>query len=80
MKKSIILSIIACIFLNSCNLSKPEKTIYNLKVCIIAETTASANFAAYAEKARLEGYESLANLFEAASKAESGLFFLMQKP
>jgi rubrerythrin len=46
------------------------KTVDNLKAAVIGETTASAKYAAYAKKAREEGYENIARLFEAASKAE----------
>lgn len=47
------------------------KTIDNLKSAITGETTASAKYAAYAEKAKEEGYNNIALLFEAASKSES---------
>ena len=47
------------------------KSIDNLKAAITGETTASAKYAAYAEKARKEGYKNVALLFEAASKSES---------
>lgn len=43
----------------------------NLKGAIKGETTASAKYAAYAGKAREEGYTKVALLFEAASKAEA---------
>lgn len=47
-----------------------EKTMDNLKAAFTGETTASAKYAAYAVKARQEGYENIALLFEAASRAE----------
>ena len=47
------------------------KTVKNLKDAIIGETTASTKYAAYAKKAREEGYNKVALLFEAASKSES---------
>ncbi|HSP07707.1 MAG TPA: rubrerythrin family protein [Acidobacteriota bacterium] len=47
------------------------KTMDNLKAAITGETTASAKYAAYAKKAREEGYENVAKLFEAASKSEA---------
>jgi rubrerythrin len=47
------------------------KTIENLKAAITGETTASAKYAAYAEKAKQEGYTNIALLFEAASKSEN---------
>jgi rubrerythrin len=47
------------------------KTIDNMKAAITGETTASEKYAAYAKKAREEGYPNIAVLFEAASKAEA---------
>lgn len=47
------------------------KTIENLKAGIKGETTASAKYAAFAQKARQDGYQNIAKLFEAASKSES---------
>lgn len=47
------------------------KTVENLKAAITGETTASAKYAAYAEKAKQEGYLNIALLFEAASKSEN---------
>ncbi len=47
------------------------KTLENLKAGIIGETTASAKYAAFAQKATEEGFEPIAQLFKAASKAES---------
>ncbi len=46
------------------------KTIQNLKSALLGETTASAKYADYSKKARLEGYTKIALLFEAASKSE----------
>jgi rubrerythrin len=54
-----------------CNAPKPVKTINNLKAGIKGETTASAKYAAFAVKAKDEGNNAVAKLFEAASKAES---------
>jgi len=73
MKKNIVLllSIVALVAFTGCSQPKPVKTIENLKAGIKGETTASAKYLAFAEKARLEGYEPIAKLFEAASKAES---------
>lgn len=50
--------------------AKPTKTIENLKSAIIGETTASAKYEAYSEKAKSEGFDKIAVLFKAASKAE----------
>jgi len=48
-----------------------QKTIINLRDAFIGETTASAKYSAFAQKAREEGYDRIGLLFEAASKAES---------
>ena len=70
MKKYFFLVFASLIFLAGCT-SKPVKTIENLKAGIKGETTASAKYAAFAEKAKTEGHDTIAKLFEAASKAES---------
>lgn len=57
--------------LASCTGPKPVKTIADLKAGIKGETTASAKYAAFAQKAKSEGYGAIAKLFDAASKAES---------
>jgi rubrerythrin len=71
MKKVILFTFVSSIFLVSCTNIKPVKTIENLKAGIKGETTASAKYAAFAEKARAEGLDTVAKLFDAASKAES---------
>ena len=50
---------------------KSVKTIENLKAGIKGETTASAKYKAFAEKARAEKLDTIAKLFDAASKSES---------
>ena len=50
---------------------KPVKTIQNLKTAYNGESTASAKYAAFSEKARAEGYDTIAVMFSAASKAEA---------
>lgn len=50
---------------------KPVKTIENLKAGIKGETTASAKYKAFADKAREEGLDTIAKLFDAASASES---------
>ena len=71
MKNLVFIAVICMIAFSGCNQSKPVKTIENLKAGIIGETTASAKYAAFAQKAQEEGYSNIAILFEAASKAES---------
>lgn len=50
---------------------KGKLTHDNLKAAIIGEITASAKYAAFAIKARDEGYPQIAVLFEATAKAET---------
>jgi rubrerythrin len=72
MKKS--LSIIACFIFCSRLISfagTTDKTIANLKDAFKGESTANAKYAAYAEKAKAEGYAQIANMFLATSKAEA---------
>lgn len=72
MKKNlfILLSLGVLFVFASCN-QKPTKTIADLKEGIKGETTASAKYAAFAQKAREEGNDTIAKLFDAASKAEA---------
>jgi len=71
MKKFLFFAAMGIIALASCTGPKPVKTIENLKAGIKGETTASAKYAAFAQKAKEEGNDTIAKLFEAASKAES---------
>ncbi len=48
-----------------------QKVVDDLKAAFTGETTASAKYAAFAEKAKDEGLMEIALLFRAASKAES---------
>ena len=48
-----------------------QKVVDDLKAAFTGETTASAKYAAYAEKAKSEGLQKVALLFQAASKAEN---------
>jgi rubrerythrin len=65
----IFLTLLTVVFF-SCK-STPTKTIADLKEGIKGETTASAKYSAFAQKAREEGYDTIAKLFDAASKAEA---------
>jgi rubrerythrin len=71
MKKVLFFTMIALLALTGCKQAKPVKTIANLKAGIIGETTASAKYGAFAEMARGEGNDTIAKLFDAASKAEA---------
>jgi rubrerythrin len=71
MKKVFVVAIAGFIALTSCNQSKPVKTVEDLKAGIKGETTASAKYSAFAQKAKEEGFATVAKLFEAASKSES---------
>lgn len=50
---------------------KPVKTVDNLKAAYNGESTASAKYAAFAEKAKAEGFDTVAVMFMATSKAEA---------
>ena len=50
---------------------KPVKTIENLKYAYNGESTASAKYAAFAEKAKAEGFDTIAVMFLATSRAEA---------
>lgn len=71
MKNLILILIMSLFALNGFTQSKPVKTIRDLKDGIIGETTASAKYTAFAQRARSEGQFTVAKLFEAASKAEA---------
>ena len=70
MKKNLLFACTCMVIMASCSNAKPVKTIENLKAGIKGETTASAKYAAFAEKAKAEGHETIAKLFDAASKSE----------
>ena len=70
MKKMLFFAIACAFVLVGCN-QKPVKTIANLKEGIKGETTASAKYAAFAQKAVEEGNDTVAKLFQAASRAEA---------
>jgi rubrerythrin len=71
MRKMILLACIGFLAFTGCKQATPVKTIENLKAGIKGETTASAKYAAFAQKAREEGNDTIAKLFDAASKSES---------
>jgi rubrerythrin len=65
-----IISILGVALLVSCS-QKPVKTIENLKAAYNGESTASTKYAAFAEKAKAEGLDTVAVMFLATSKAET---------
>lgn len=71
MKNIFIIALVSLFAFSSCTQTKPVKTVENLKAGIKGETTASAKYAAFAQKAREEGNDTIAKLFDAASKAEA---------
>lgn len=71
MRNIFLFAFVCMIAFSGCIAPKPVKTIDNLKAGIKGETTASAKYAAFAVKAKEEGNDTIAKLFEAASKAES---------
>ncbi len=66
---ALMLGITAMAF--SADIPAKAKTIDDLKAAFTGETTASAKYAAYAEKAKEEGFLKVAALFSAASKSEA---------
>ena len=71
MKKSLLFIVsVAILAFVGCQ-PKPVKTLENLKAGIKGETTASAKYKAFADKAREEKFDNIAKLFDAASKSES---------
>lgn len=72
MKTTIKLTLIlAVVVLFSGCAQKPVKTIENLKYAYNGESTASAKYAAFAEKAKAEGFDTVAVMFLATSKSEA---------
>jgi rubrerythrin len=66
-----ILALIVILGIFSGCAQKPAKTIENLKYAFNGESTASAKYAAFAEKAKTEGFDTVAVMFMATSKAEA---------
>jgi rubrerythrin len=66
----LIMFLLAIGLISGCT-SKPIKTIENLKAAYNGESTASAKYAAFAEKAKSEGFDTIAVMFLATSKAEA---------
>ena len=65
-----ILFTLAAGFISGCA-PNPVKTMENLKAAYNGESTASAKYAAFAEKAKAEGFDTVAVMFLATSKAEA---------
>jgi Rubrerythrin. len=79
MKKFLFFAAMGIIALAGCTGPKPVKTIENLKAGIKGETTASAKYAAFAQKAKEEGNDTIAKLFEVASKPKLFMQPITQK-
>ena len=71
MKNLLFVLMISLFTFSSCTQNKPVKTIADLKEGIKRESTASAKYTAFAQKATQEGKLSIAKLFNAASKAKA---------
>jgi rubrerythrin len=65
-----LILLLAIGLINGCA-QKPVKTIEDLKAGYNGESTASAKYAAFAEKAKSEGLDTVAVMFMATSKSES---------
>lgn len=66
----LIMIVLSLVLIVGCA-KKPVKTIENLKAAYNGESTASAKYAAFAEKAKAEGLDTIAVMFQATSKAEA---------
>jgi rubrerythrin len=72
--KTLSVTLIAALFIFSgfnSYAGTSAKTVENLKAAFKGESTASAKYAAYAEKAKAEGFVQIAAMFQATSKAEA---------
>jgi rubrerythrin len=69
MKNIALLALLGIIAFTGCR-NKPERTIANLQTAVVDEATANARYTAFAAKAREEGYQTIAKLFDATSRAE----------
>ena len=57
--------------LTHCSSSKPKKSIENLRAAFSNESTAAEKYSKFAQTALTEGFDTIAKLFDAASKSES---------
>ncbi len=64
------LSIVLLLSLYACSSSLTKKTAENLKSALNSELTASEKYAKFAQVAMSEGFDTLSQLFSAASKSE----------
>ena len=71
MKKILLFALMSVLIFSGCQKIQPTKTIEDLKAGIKGKTTASAKYAAFAQKAADEGQQNIARLFMAASRAEA---------
>jgi rubrerythrin len=69
MKKLVFISVLGILALTGCQ-RRPDKTIANLQSAVVNEITAHARYSAYAAKAREEGLEPVAKLFDAFARSE----------
>ena len=63
--------LIVAILGERCNSAKPIKSAQDLKEAFKIESTSAQKFNKYAQKALSEGYDTLAQLFKAASKSQN---------
>ncbi len=66
----VTVTVLAVLPARSATTADKQKVVDDLKAAFTGETTAGAKYAAYAEQARKDGFDKIALLFEAASKAE----------
>jgi rubrerythrin len=65
-----LLIIVAGLFVY-CSTDKPKKSLEDLKAAFNTESTSGEKYARYARKAEAEGFDTIAQLFEAASRSEN---------
>lgn len=72
MKRYLLLIVIIALtgLFIACNTNKPTKTIENLTTAFNGESTASAKYKAFADRAKAEGFDIVAIMFRATSQAE----------
>lgn len=66
----ILLITVVAVFTH-CGMSKPKKSIENLKAAFNSESTASTKYSKFAQVAQTEGFDTIAKLFDAVSKSEN---------
>lgn len=67
----IVLVLLFAVVFTNCNTTKPTKSVENLLTAYKCESSAAQRYSLYTVAARKEGFDTIAALFEAASKSEN---------